>query len=87
MEDDSNGAWRVIAPCGRPRFALGLLILLTAPIDEELPLLRDNGSLRFGKMAPPVTISYDHGVLAWSKENADAEQERKADTRDRDFQV
>src|SRR5467141_4335614 len=37
--------------------------------------------------APPVTILYDHGILTWSIENADEEQERKADTRDRDFQI
>ena len=35
----------------------------------------------------PVTILYDHGILDRSIENVDAEQERKADTRDRDFQV
>jgi hypothetical protein len=35
----------------------------------------------------PMTTSDDHGTLYWSIENADAQQERKTDTRDRDFQV
>ena len=35
--------------------------------------------------APPVAMLYDHGILKGSKENADAEQERKADTSDRHF--
>jgi hypothetical protein len=39
------------------------------------------------ELALPVTILYDHGILDWSMENANAEEERKADTRDRDFQV
>src|SRR5216683_1848652 len=34
--------------------------------------------------ASPVTILDDHGILNWSIENADAEQERKTHTRDRD---
>jgi hypothetical protein len=35
----------------------------------------------------PVTILYDHGILNWSLENANAEQEPKADPRDCHFKV